>query len=473
MEDLEFFGLHLAERSGYISRSETATVREPPAPGTTHLPAEITPTPEAADTFHGRGGLRSRSFLGLLATQFLGETNNNVFRWLMIPIAKWNVGSENDDAALAAGAVCVVLPYVLLAAPAGYAADRFSKRHVIVGCKLAELMLMLLGVATILIGNLYLMFAVLLLMGCQAAVFAPSKYGAIPEIVRTDRISAANGLIGLTTVLAIVTGTVAGSCLYDLTGPDGRHLWFVSAAVLIGVAFLGLTATLLIGRLRPANPTRVFPFDAPRRTIGDLAVLTANRPLLAAALGATIFWGLGVLAQINIDALVTTDLLARAAEEAKQTFVGILLGISALGVGTGSVLAGILSRGRIELRIVPVGSAGIAFSAAMLFVGPHADGSAISPAYLWSGCWLFALGVSAGMFNVPLQAFLQERSPQKSRGSILAASNLVICGGMLAASATFWLCREPLSISPREIFLGMGLVLVPVFFFAIRCCRKT
>lgn len=428
--------------------------------------------PEATDTFHGRGGLRSRSFLGLLVTQFLGETNNNIFRWLIIPIAKWNVGPENEDAALTAGAVCVVLPYVLLAAPAGYAADRFSKRSVIVGCKLAEFLLMLLGIATILIGNLYLMFAVLLLMGCQAAVFAPSKYGSIPEIVRTDRISAANGLIGLTTVMAIVTGTVTGSCLYDLTEPDGQYLWFLSAAVLIGVAAVGLMGTLLIGRLRPANPARVFPYDAPSQTINDLAVLMANRPLLVAALGATIFWGLGILAQINIDALVNTDLLAAAGEEAKQKYVGILLAISALGVGTGSVLAGVLSRGRIELRIVPVGSAGITFSAVMLFLGPHADGSAVSPAYVWSGCWLFALGVSAGMFNVPLQAFLQERSPRKSRGSILAASNLVICGGMLAASAMFWLCREPLDVSPRGIFLGMGLVLVPVFFFAIWRSKK-
>jgi len=436
------------------------------------LPAEITPTPEAADTPHGRKGLRSRSFLGLLTTQFLGETNNNIFRWLIIPIAKWKVGPENEDTALAAGAICVVLPYVLLAATAGYAADRFSKRRVIVGCKLAELLFMLLAIGTILVGNLYLMFAVLFLMGCQAAVFAPSKYGSIPEIVRTDRISAANGLIGLTTVLAIVTGSVVGSYLYDLTEPGGQHLWFVSAAVLIGVAVAGLLATLLIARLRPANPARVFPFDAPRRTIHDVALLVANRPLLAAALGATIFWGLGVLAQINIDALVNTDLLAAAGEKAKQKYVGILLGISALGVGAGSVLAGIMSRGRIELRIVPVGAAGIAFSAAMLFVGPHADGSTVSSAYIWSGGWLFALGLSAGMFNVPLQAFLQERSPPESRGSILAASNLVICGGMLAASGMFWLCRDPLDLSPRVIFLGMGLVLVPIFFFTARRCKK-
>ena len=67
------------------------------------------------------------------------------------------------------------------------------------------------------------MFAVVALMGWQSALFGPSKFGSIPEIVRTDRISAANGLVGLTTVLAIVVGTVAGNLLYCATPAAGRR----------------------------------------------------------------------------------------------------------------------------------------------------------------------------------------------------------------------------------------------------------
>ncbi|MEA1950885.1 MAG: MFS transporter, partial [Planctomycetota bacterium] len=145
-----------------------------------------------------RGGLTSRSFVGLLITQFLGAINDNMFRWLVVPIGKDMVGPEHTATALSVGLACFVLPYLLLAAPAGYLADRFSKRRVIVACKVAEIVVMSLGIAAIAIGNLYLMFIVVALMGAQSALFGPSKLGSIPEIVHDRCISAANALVGLT-----------------------------------------------------------------------------------------------------------------------------------------------------------------------------------------------------------------------------------------------------------------------------------
>ena len=92
-------------------------------------PAAIsTPVAITGDT---RGGLASRSFLGLLATQFLVVLNDNMFRWLVVPIGKELLGPEHADRALSLGLACFVLPYIFLAAPAGYLADRFSKRTVI------------------------------------------------------------------------------------------------------------------------------------------------------------------------------------------------------------------------------------------------------------------------------------------------------------------------------------------------------
>ncbi|GAF99258.1 unnamed protein product, partial [marine sediment metagenome] len=113
------------------------------------MPAETAQTLEATAADDHRGGLRSRSFLGLLFTQFLGAVNDNMFRWLVVPIGKDIVeelyGKQHVPVALSAGLACFVLPYILLAAPAGYLADRFSKRSVIVACKVAELVIMVLG----------------------------------------------------------------------------------------------------------------------------------------------------------------------------------------------------------------------------------------------------------------------------------------------------------------------------------------
>lgn len=95
------------------------------------------------------GGLRSLSFQGLLFTQLLTATNDNIFRWLAIGIGKDYVTPANVGLILMAGTACFVLPYLLLAAPAGYLADRFSKRSVIICCKVAEVVIMALGIVAI------------------------------------------------------------------------------------------------------------------------------------------------------------------------------------------------------------------------------------------------------------------------------------------------------------------------------------
>ncbi len=95
----------------------------------------------------------------------------------------------------------------MFAAPAGFLADRFSKRSVMVACKVAEIVVIGLGVVAILIGSVPLMFVMLFILGGQAMMFITSKLGAIPEIVRSDKISSANGLINMVSMSAIILGS--------------------------------------------------------------------------------------------------------------------------------------------------------------------------------------------------------------------------------------------------------------------------
>ena len=182
-------------------------------------PADVGPPGGAWQTV--RDGLWTRSFLALLVTQFLVTLNDNMFRWLVIPIGKQLMGEDN---ARTAGSISFLLPFVLLAAPAGYLADRFSKRNVIVGCKVAEIVIVALGVLAILSGSVIWMLVVLTLLASQAALFSPAKMGSIPEIVRADQISAANGWIGLTSMVGIILGSVAGGYLFSLTTPASGSL---------------------------------------------------------------------------------------------------------------------------------------------------------------------------------------------------------------------------------------------------------
>ena len=229
--------------------------------------------------------LRSATFLGLLATQLLGAINDNAFRMLAVGICTAKVAAEHSSLVLSAGLTCFTLPYLLLAAPAGYVADRFSKRRVIVSCKVAEILIMTSAILAIWQGNLAAIFVVLALMGAQSALFGPAKLGSIPEMLRAEKISAANGFMGLVTIVASVLGFVLGNMLFGLTGPDGRTNLWISACTLIGLAMVGTCTSLLIARLPAANPAKKFPARAIQETLADLRLLMSNKALLRVALG--------------------------------------------------------------------------------------------------------------------------------------------------------------------------------------------
>ena len=411
----------------------------------------------------GARSLRSRSFVGLLVTQFLGAANDNILRWLVIGIGKELVSPDEVGWILAMGSASFVLPYVILAAPAGYLADRFSKQRVIVTCKAAEILIMAFAVLAISLDSVNLMLVVVAAMGAQSALFGPSKLGSIPEMLHETKISSANGVLELVTVLAVTVGTVLGNVLAEVSkGVTGVAM---VGAVLIGFAVVGLSASFLISRLPVANPSRKFPWDAIRQTIRDVRYLGSDVAMLRVALGLMFFWSLAMLAQLNIDQF------AEYGGTTKQTQVIPLLIALIFGVGLGSVLAGIWSSGRVELGILPLGAGGLVFSAVMLFT---VEGELYNPSEHWTVSYfgasslLFSLGLFAGLFNVPLAAYVQRYSNPEKRGTILAASNFLIFGGMLITSGFYWLITDGVfGLTPRQVFLVCGLLTIPVFVYIV------
>lgn len=420
-----------------------------------------------------RATLRSAGFIGLLATQFLGAFNDNMFRWLVVPIGQRVLGGENPETiALVLGGVCFTLPYLVLVAAAGSLADRFSKRSVIVGCKIAEIGIMLLGTWAVLTLNQWFLFATVALMGAQSALFGPAKFGSLPEMLRPEELSKGNGVLGLATVVASALGTVAGFRLFDVLVNQGLFeagglaaIW-PAAAALIGVAVVGMLASLWISRLPAANPTAAIKFDPIRETVPALRCLFTEQRLLRAAVGIAFFWFLASLAQLNIDPFADIQF------GLEKKDVGILLAVLVAGLGAGSVLAGWWSGGKVELGIVPLGTLGIIVSSLMLYV----SGTQVDPtshalqqgAFWWSCFWLFQLGVSAGLFNIPLETYLQHESDERNRGTVLAGSNFVSFSFILFSCGLFFLLRGAFELSPAAIFMVAGLGTIPVSIYVVR-----
>lgn len=404
------------------------------------------------------GGIWGPSFQGLLWTQWLTAVNDNVFRWFVIGVGKDQFMPEDQATLLVVGSSFFIIPYILFATVAGWLADRYRKSHVIVGCKVAEIVIMALGVwavsclgtpapssATSLgerLGSVdpffWVLLAAVFFMGLQSALFAPAKVGTIPELLTEKNIAAGNGIFNLATLSATVIGMAAGGWLSDVTlrGQSNIGLAF---AVLVGTAFIGTALSFLVRSLPAANVAARFPYNLFKETFRDIAQLFGNRTLFRVALGVVFFWAIAAFAQLNIDVFAEES---GGLQESDRT--PLLIAVT-LGIGLGSVLAGVISAGRIELGLVPFGALGIALFSFLLWFSPESfiTEDRFNFNKLLVCCLLGGLGVSAGMFDVPLASYLQHNSPIKTRGSILAATNCLAFAGILVMFALLFLCRMP------------------------------
>ena len=407
--------------------------------------------------------LKSRSFISYLVMGFLTAVNDNMFRWLVVPIAKFRINAveglskaeieANESMVLALGLGSFILPSIVFAPWSGWVADRFSKRSSTIWLKVTEAVIMLLGVIAIGMGSLPAMFIILFLTGAQSALLSTAKFGIIPEIVSREKLSAANGVAGLVTLVAVIVGTIAGNALYAMTQPDGISGLWISAVVLLGVSVIGIVASLMIARVTPANPGIRFPFNPIKNSWRDIKLVMADKPILRVTLGIAFFWSLAALAQLNIDTFVINNL------NMGQSTVGQYLAVLSLGVGIGSLLAGVWSGGRVELGMVPLGTMLMALACVIAYFSSES----------W---WIFAIalgmiGVGGGLFNVPLNAYLQDRSPRESLGAILAAVNQITSIGVLLISFAFPLLRNSFNCSADQIFLIAGLGTLPILFYVL------
>ncbi len=426
------------------------------------LPSHNPPPPT-----HNLQGISSPGFIGLLVVQFLTMLNDHTFRWLVVPIAKPLMARHSEGgeaAALSLGLALFTLPAIILATPAGFLADRFSKAKVISACKLGEVGIMTLGLIALSQLHISGLFVIVAMTGALAALFVPAKLGCIPEIVPDSQLARANGWMGLMNVVPCALGFLLGNFLATMVQPTPEAPLnpgglTIATAVILLTAFVGWSASLVIPRVPAAAPRRRFDPNLFRETLRGWALLRRDLPLLRTAFGIALFWMLASLAQLNVDQYGHHQL------DLNQRMIGVLGALLVVGVGLGSLLAGKLSAGHIELGLVPLGAIGISVcSMALYFSGLD---TMENWAFAGAAVSLLLLGVSAGLFDVPLEAYLQFRSEAGSLGATLAAVNFLMYLGILLVAGVFWVCLGVFQLSPGMLFLLIGLSTIPVAAYII------
>ena len=385
-------------------------------------------------------GKLPQSFIWLNVTQFLGALNDNLLKLLIVFYLIAIKGPEHATGIAATTGALFVIPFLLLSPLAGALADKLSKRTIILAMKGAELGIALLGLATFSAASETGLYVVLFLMATQSALFGPSKYGIVPELVDRQQLSKANSLLESFTYLAIIFGSALAPLLVQLSSSSYR----TAAFACIGISLAGLTASWRIEKTVPANRECQIPTRFLAEVKETLTELRQNGYLLLAIFGSAYFLFLGAFAQID---LIPFGIQVHGLNQEQS---GYLFLVAALGIGLGSLLAGRLSGRNVEFGVVPIGALGLALSTCGLYLAPT---NLILHLVL-----ILLLGLSAGLFIVPLQAFIQFRAPREKLGRILAASSFLSWCGVLLASALTWLLSGALKFTTSESFLVLGLL---------------
>ncbi len=375
-------------------------------------------------------------FWSLIATQFQGAFNDNGLKFLVLYlIIGTNLTPDEEETKVLLVGALFALPFILFSMTGGYLADRFSKRSVTIGTKVFEIGVMLFAVAGFTVHSMPMSLAALFLASTQGALFGPSKYGLLPEILPENRLSWGNGVIELGTFLAAIAGTVAAGQLKDWLGTRQQD----SGIFFLACSVVGLVTSLGISKVAAADPTKKFQLNF----LGDLWAngerIAKDRVLWLAVAGNTYFFFLGALLQFDI-VFYGRDILHVSAAHGSYMQAAI-----AIGIGLGSLAAGYLSGGKIEYGLIPFGATGITLFGFLLAL----PGLAFSTVLLL----LAALGFFGGFFIVPISALLQHRPEEQHRGGVLASANLLSFIGILAASVVYYLCKHFLHLGPAGIFL--------------------
>lgn len=320
----------------------------------------------------------------------------------------------------------IPIPFILGAPIAGWFSDRFSKKHVIVASLILQLAIFVLIWLAIVQRQVIPAIFGYFLLAVQSTLFSPAKQGILKEIVGSSRLALANGLMQMLTMIGILGGIGLGGWWFDRiladlnaeTGVSVANAWEAAnwPIVLIGI---GCIAPLLISALvqtTPAHPGKKFEMATFFRHFQHLGLLMKRPGLRGVALKIGLYWFVA-----NFMALVFIafgkELFPDTQEGGAASASSMMLLCVGIGLMFGSSLVAVLSRNRIQLKLIPLGAAGMA--AGLL-------GIALFDPAGWN--FKFSIGVvgfASGFFIVPLAAWLQDLAPEDERGRIISASNLI------------------------------------------------
>jgi MFS family permease len=370
----------------------------------------------------------------LFATQFLGAFNDSLFKQAVVLFVVYqlysNPAKEFLFSAIAQG--LFILPFFLFSALSGQLADDHDKAKLIRIIKFAEIFIMIVGGAGLLLANIPLMLAAILAMGVHSTFFGPIKYAILPQHLRKDEVLGGTGLVEAGTYIAILLGTILAGFLASRPAS-------AAAAVLI-FACLGFLAGRQVPPAPPAADRLPITWHIVHASIELVRATMHIRRLFLAILAISFFWTIGAVLIIIFPPLVKNVLGAN--EQVASLFIAVF----SIGIAFGSVVINRLLKSEVSARFAPPSVIAMGVFVLLLhFVAltwsKHGSDLTTLENFLFNPmAWpmilcLLGVAITGGMFVVPLYAFLTTTVPKAETSRTVAANNIVNSGAMVLGSA--------------------------------------
>lgn len=373
--------------------------------------------------------LKTKRFLPLFLTQFLGAFNDNVFKnalIIMITYAAIESAGLRPEIMVTAAAGIFILPFFLFSATAGQLSDKKNKAKIIQFIKFAEILLMISAAIGFFFGSVPLLLLVLFLMGTQSAFFGPVKYGILPDHLQENELIGGNALIETGTFISILLGTILGGLL--ILADNGP---IIISVLVISMALIGWISSMSIPPTKAAAPDIAIKYNFFVETFEIIQHVQKDPVIFRAILGISWFWLFGATF------LSQFPTFAKEIIGGNEQIVTLFLAVFSIGIGVGSLFCNKLLKGEIATTYVPLGILGMTvFTMDLYFASlnavPGDSGTFVGIAdFLHTfNHWrilidLLGISICGGIYIVPLYAMVQDRAENAYRSRAIACNNII------------------------------------------------
>lgn len=378
-----------------------------------------------------------RTWFNFFSTQFLGVFNDNLLKNFICFVAVLWLPTDQKENVIALASGLMVLPFILLSPLAGSFAERFRKAKIYQIAKVAEIPIVLIASVGFVVESLPLVLLAMLLMGVQSALYSPAKYGLIKEYLGSQSTGAKLGLMELLSFSAVLIGTLVAGFVADAN--SHRNLALVG--LMMFTAALGFAQSSLLKSEVPSSLKKT-------TTINPVAFLRAQhkknkafKGVNLAIIGLGAFWFIASMIQMNL-LIHCADVL-----NLSSSSTGVINALVAVGIGVGCFVSGRWNKKRVALGTLFFSAVGM--GVLLMFLTTAAS-------YVAFVSVLMGVSFFGGVFKIPLNAWVQDKSPQSSIGQVLAYSNMIVFLSILLSSFAFaWLSSI---FTSNQIFLALGVL---------------